>query len=58
MKKSAASLALSLLFAWIAFAQAQVDRPDMVIDAATRSQVIETTLKHLNDFYVFPDEST
>lgn len=29
--------------------------PDMTIDAATRSQVIESLLKDLNDSYVFPD---
>jgi C-terminal processing protease CtpA/Prc len=31
------------------------DQPDMKIDAATRTQVIETLVKNLNDSYVFPD---
>jgi hypothetical protein len=36
-------------------AQPPADRPDLPIDAATRSQVIDELLKQLNDQYVFPD---
>ena len=36
-------------------AQQPADRPDMPVDAATRSQVIDSLLKELNDGYVFPD---
>ena len=34
---------------------AQPEQPDLTIDAATRTQVIDTILKRLNDSYVFPD---
>jgi hypothetical protein len=36
-------------------ALAQPEQPDLNIDAATRTQVIDTILKRLNDSYVFPD---
>lgn len=36
-------------------AQGPSDQPDLTIDAATRSAVIEAALKQLNDFYVFPE---
>ena len=36
-------------------AQQGARQPDMVIDAATRTQVIEAILKELNDRYVFPE---
>ncbi len=36
-------------------AQGPPDQPDLTIDAATRSAVIEAALKRLNDFYVFPE---
>ena len=36
-------------------AQAPPDQPDLTIDAAARSAVIEAALKKLNDNYVFPD---
>jgi C-terminal processing protease CtpA/Prc len=36
-------------------AQGPRDQPDMTIDAATRSAVIEGALKRLNDNYVFPE---
>jgi retinol-binding protein 3 len=36
-------------------AVAQPEQPDLTIDAATRTQVIDTILKRLNDSYVFPD---
>jgi hypothetical protein len=34
---------------------AQPEQPDLTIDATTRTQVIDTILKRLNDSYVFPD---
>ena len=36
-------------------AAAQPEQPDLTIDAATRTQVIDAVLKRLNDSYVFPD---
>ncbi|HEU4510257.1 MAG TPA: S41 family peptidase [Pyrinomonadaceae bacterium] len=36
-------------------AVAQPEQPDLTIDAATRTQVIDTILKRLNDSYVFPE---
>ena len=36
-------------------AVAQPEQPDLTIDAATRTQVIDAVLKRLNDSYVFPD---
>jgi C-terminal processing protease CtpA/Prc len=38
-----------------ASAQGRPDQPDLTVDAATRSAVIEGALKRLNDFYVFPE---
>jgi retinol-binding protein 3 len=34
---------------------AQPEQPDLTIDAATRTQVIDSILKRLNDSYVFPE---
>lgn len=34
---------------------AQPEQPDLTIDAATRTQVIDTIIKRLNDSYVFPE---
>ncbi|MCA1564542.1 MAG: S41 family peptidase [Acidobacteria bacterium] len=34
------------------------EQPDMTIDAATRTQVIEGTLKHLREGYVYPEVAT
>ncbi|HEU4932262.1 MAG TPA: S41 family peptidase [Pyrinomonadaceae bacterium] len=34
---------------------AQPEQPDLPIDAATRTQVIDTIIKRLNESYVFPD---
>jgi len=45
-------LALSIL--GVANAQ-QPEQPDLTIDAATRTQVIDGILKRLNDSYVFPE---
>ena len=36
-------------------ASAQPEQPDLTIDAATRTQVIDAILKRLNDSYVFPE---
>ena len=36
-------------------ATAQPEQPDLTIDAATRTQVIDNILKRLNDSYVFPE---
>ena len=36
-------------------AVAQPEQPDLTIDAATRTQVIDGILKRLNNSYVFPD---
>ncbi len=36
-------------------AVAQPEQPDLTIDAATRTQVIDGVLKRLNDSYVFPE---
>src|ERR1043165_958180 len=44
---------LALSGAMIGFAQPE--QPDLTIDAATRTQVIDSILKRLNDSYVFPD---
>ncbi len=43
------------LFAAAATAQRQNDDPDMTIDAATRTAVINGVLKKLSDAYVFPE---
>jgi len=44
----------TLLGAGVAVAQ-QPEQPDLTIDAATRTQVIDGVVKRLNDSYVFPD---
>src|ERR1044071_5653994 len=44
---------LALSGATIGFAQPE--QPDLTIDAATRTQVIDAILKRLNDSYVFPE---
>jgi hypothetical protein len=46
-------LLLSLSIANVAVAQPE--QPDLTIDAATRTKVIDTLLKRLNDSYVFPE---
>ncbi len=38
-----------------AFAQQPIEQPDMTLDAATRSVVIEGAIKRVNESYVFPD---
>jgi hypothetical protein len=44
---------LALSGAIVSFAQPE--QPDLTIDAATRTQVIDGILKRLNDSYVFPE---
>ena len=46
---------LALSGATVSFAQPE--QPDLTIDAATRTQVIDGILKRLNDSYVFPEIS-
>jgi len=47
---------LSLLMMSVSLiAVAQPEQQDLTIDAATRSQVVDTILKRLNEAYVFPD---
>ena len=50
-------LAVLCLFAFSAAAVgfAQPEQQDLTIDAATRTQVVDTILKRLNESYVFPD---
>jgi len=50
-------LAVLCLFALsvAAVGSAQPEQPDLTIDAATRTQVIDTILKRLSESYVFPD---
>ena len=58
MSKSVTILAglvlLVLQLTAVAVAQ-QPEQPDLTIDAATRTQVIDGVLKRLNDSYVFPE---
>ena len=51
--RPAVLLLLILTFATVV--SAQPDQPDLTIDAATRTQVIDGILKRLNDSYVFPE---
>jgi C-terminal processing protease CtpA/Prc len=46
---------LLLTFVFANIAGAQPEQPDLTIDAATRTKVIDTILKRLNDSYVFPE---
>ena len=48
---------LALLSERAVMAQGPPDQPDLTIDAATRSSVIEAALKNLNDNYVFPESA-
>jgi hypothetical protein len=58
MSKSLTILAglvlLVLQLTAVAVAQ-QPEQPDLTIDAAARTQVIDGVLKRLNDSYVFPE---
>lgn len=55
--KAFTRLAILLLLTFIAVtgAVAQPEQPDLTIDAATRTKVIDGILKRLNDSYVFPE---
>lgn len=44
-----------LLIPGLTLTQTEKEEPDVPIDAATRAQVIDTILKRLNEFYVFPE---
>lgn len=61
MKKLVALMALTLITSSILvdpetmLAQQPPRQPDLTIDAATRTEVIENALKRLNQSYVFPD---
>src|SRR5687767_12405367 len=46
---------LSLAATQICMAQPPGGQPDLTIDAATRTSVIESIIKRLNESYVFPD---
>lgn len=48
-------IAAVILTALSVAAQVPNDQPDMTVDAATRSRVIESVSKRLNDAYVFPE---
>ena len=49
-------LLLTFMFANIGAAQpGPMEQPDLTIDAATRTKVIDGILKRLNDSYVFPE---
>src|SRR5215216_1814804 len=47
--------AAMLISAHPGLAQGPGNQPDLTIDAATRTAVIEGALKNLNDYYVFPE---
>jgi C-terminal processing protease CtpA/Prc len=55
IKALVAAVAAILLGSQGSLAQGQGGQPDLTIDAATRTAVIEGTLKNLNDYYVFPE---
>ena len=50
-----AVLTVALAFASVASAQMPTNGPDLTIDAAARSAVIDSLIKQLNDAYVFPE---
>ena len=50
-----AALFTAVLFGSIVVAQGPSPGPDLAIDAATRSTVIDSLLKQLDDAYVFPE---
>jgi hypothetical protein len=62
MRKPAALIALVALVAMLAASPSEThaqqprdNRPDLTIDAATRTEVIDTAIRQLNERYVFPD---
>lgn len=48
-------IALFFIFMSESFAQNGNEQPDMTIDGAARSQLIENLVKELNDSYIFPE---
>ena len=54
MKKFLAGL-LTALFVIVLAKSGNGQQPDMTIDAATKTQVIDSLLKEVNDRYVFPE---
>src|SRR5215204_100280 len=44
-----------LAFSCAAVGFAQQEQPDLTIDAATRTQVVDSIVKRINDSYVFPE---
>jgi C-terminal processing protease CtpA/Prc len=48
-------LAAILMLSPANFAQGRADKPDLTINADTRTEVIEGVIKRLNDLYVFPE---
>jgi hypothetical protein len=50
-----AAILLALSCSLTGLAQGREEQPDMVIDAAARTQVIEAILKRLNESYIFPE---
>ena len=57
VSRAAIQFALLCLFALSvpSVAVAQSEQPDLTVDAATRTKVIDAILKRLNDSYVFPE---
>lgn len=55
MRNSAAAGILSLIFCYAVLAQSGAEQRDLTVNELARSQVIESVLKNLNDFYVFPE---
>ncbi len=49
------AIILLLAFMFVSGAVAQPEQPDLTIDAAARTKVIDGVLKRLNDSYVFPE---
>ncbi len=61
MKRMMALLVLALtcvLYSPEVFCQQPDKQPDLTIDAAARTRIINTALKRLNDSYVFPEVAT
>ncbi len=57
MKACTLAIAFALALARASIAQPQPQQPDGTIDAATRTEVIETALRKLHESYVFPEKA-
>ena len=55
MNKSSLAAALALLICLTALAQSQGEQPDSAVDPQVRLQVIESALRNLDAYYVFPE---